>query len=153
MTDFTSNSATEHETFYDMSEVREAMNDPRYRSSARYRDEVAIKLQRSQQAGTVASQASYHHRTNTRAPTRTVTNEGEVQGLGKPAASQPFWAEASRVNQPGSVFTTIEATAAAMGAPQFDIDPTYREAVREKIARSIREGYLDANLNPTGKGQ
>jgi hypothetical protein len=60
MTDIINTDASPGDTFYDMSEVREAMGDPRYRTSARYRDEVAAKLHRSQQAGTVVSQTSYH---------------------------------------------------------------------------------------------
>jgi hypothetical protein len=153
MTDFTSTSAPAADTFYDMSEVRAAMNDPLYRTSARYRDEVAAKLHRSQQAGTVVSQSSYHSRTNSRTPTRTAINDGETSGLGKTAASQPFWAEAGKVSQPGSFFKTTEEVAAAMGAPQFDVDRTYQEALRAKIERSIRAGYLTADLRTTGKDQ
>jgi hypothetical protein len=33
-----------------------------------------------------------------------------------------------------------------MGAAQFDLDPTYREAVSSKIARSIREGWISSDL-------
>lgn len=153
MTENEITSGPQADTFYDMAELREAMNDPRYRTSARYRDEVAAKMHRSQQAGTVERQSSYHSRVNVRAPTRTATNEGDIQGLGKPAGSEPFYAEALRVSQPGSFFTTGEDIASAMGAPQFDIDPTYREALREKIARSIREGYITPDLHPTGKGR
>jgi hypothetical protein len=139
-----------------MSEVRTAMNDPRYRTSGRFRDEVAAKLHRSHQAGTVASQASYHDGSK-----RTLGKDRDYS-YGNPKANSggfiqppadPILAEAGRVAAPGSFFTETETLAAAMGAPQFDLDPSYREALREKIARSIREGYLTRDLHPTGKGK
>ena len=38
-------------------------------------------------------------------------------------------------------------------APAFAIDPTYQQAVREKIERSIREGYLTADLKAADPAQ
>jgi hypothetical protein len=40
-----------------------------------------------------------------------------------------------------------------MAAPQYDLDPTYREAVRAKIDRSIREKWITPGLQALDPSQ
>jgi hypothetical protein len=156
MTDF-NDTAAQAETFYDHSEVREAMNDPRYRTSARYRDELAAKLHRSQQAGTVARQSQYYdHRQRVRGRERNPAwgnPDANSNGFTQPDAV-PEWAEAAKVGQAGSFFKTPEEIMQAMSAPHFDTDTSYRLALKDKIDRSIREGYVtsDFQLGPRSQG-
>jgi hypothetical protein len=123
MTDIINTDASPGDTFYDMSEVREAMGDPRYRTSARYRDEVAAKLHRSQQAGTVVSQTSYHG-----SQKRTLGRDRDydfghpnananANGFIQPGADQA-WAEAAKVGQAGSIFKSPEEIMWAMAKTQ-----------------------------------
>lgn len=109
----------------------------------RYREEVAAKLQRSLDAGKITpmgEQISHDQRSQVR--TAYHVNEG-ASGY-TVAAVDPAWAEAGKVN--AGCFKSPEEIADAFNAPAFEIDPTYQSAVREKIARSIREGYLNADL-------
>jgi hypothetical protein len=158
MTDIINTDASPGDTFYDMSEVREAMGDPRYRTSARYRDEVAAKLHRSQQAGTVVSQTSYHG-----SQKRTLGRDRDydfghpnananANGFIQPGADQA-WAEAAKVGQAGSIFKSPEEIMWAMSAPHFEADAAYQQAVREKIDRSIREGWITRDFQTAKPSQ
>ena len=143
MIETTNNNAAPADNFYDLSEVREAMADPLYQTSARYRDNVAAKLQRSQAAGTVGRMGEYYPQGG-RVHTRTASDEdANVNGFIVRGA-HPAWAEAGRVTQ--GFFKSPAEIANALDAPACDIDPTYQQAVRDKIARSIREGWLTADL-------
>ena len=41
----------------------------------------------------------------------------------------------------------------ALAAPNSETHTSYKLRVKYKIDRSIREGWLTADLQPTGKGQ
>jgi hypothetical protein len=142
-------------TYYDRSEFLAAAKAPEYATSARYREEVSGKLARSTAAGTITSMGQSISRDDT-VHTRTVHNQPEGQalfgnGVGHALGAEPSWAEASKVSQ--GCFDSPEAIARAMAAPQFDIDPSYKQAVRNKIDRSIREGYLTADLKAADPAQ
>ena len=152
MIDTTTNNTAPADNFYDLSEVREAMADPRYKTSARYRDDLAAKLHRSQAAGTVGRMGE--ERPDGAFYKRDAYDEdANVNGFIVRGAD-PAWAEAGKVNQ--GFFKSPEEIAHALAAPACGIDPTYQHAVREKIARSVREGYLTADLeaaNPSTRGR
>lgn len=135
--------------YYDRGEFLDAAAAAEYRTSARYRDEVSAKLERSMAAGTITpmgEQIGHAQRIETR------TAYGEDEGLYGVAvampAAHPAWAEASNVAV--GTFRDLDAVALAMSAPQFSADPTYRRAVFEKVERSKREGALDPSLFSRG---
>lgn len=139
--------------FYDRGEFLAAAAAPEYATSARYRDEVAAKLQRSLEAGTVTpmgQEVTHEVRTDPYRIERTMPlAEQGLYGAGVPATGAlPQWAEAAKVGN-GSFFKSVEEVALAMAAPAYEADPTYRDAVYEKMQRSFREGTLDPALfNP-----
>jgi hypothetical protein len=65
--------------------------------------------------------------------------------------ANPLMAEAAKVRS--GCFAGPEAIANAMAAPQYDLDPTYREAVRAKIDRSIREKWITPGLQALDPSQ
>jgi hypothetical protein len=135
--------------FFDRSELLEAQQSPEYGTSARYRADVAAKLERSLTAGTITPLG--HRHTPNEASTLVTRNgrieEGVVYGGVQPLPGpSPLYKAALEVGRPGSFFDGPEDIAMAMAAPHFDIDESYRNAVREKIGRSIREGRIDTNF-------
>lgn len=132
-----------NDVFYDRKELLEAMASPEYRTSARYRDELTAKMQRSVQAGRITPMGEFVDPAQ-RSHTRTAYYaDDNANGFIMPGAD-PTWAEAGKAGR--GFFKSPEEIAGAMSAPHFDADPTYRDAVREKIGRSIREGLLTADL-------
>ncbi|WP_374469934.1 hypothetical protein [Phenylobacterium sp.] len=139
--------------FYDRAEFLKAASSPEYAASARYRDDVAAKLQRSMEAGTISPMGEFINpadRTHTRNAYYADDNANGyiVQG------ADPTWAEAGKVGR--GFFKSPEEIAAAFSAPAYEIDPTYQNAVREKIGRSIREGFLTPDLqaaDPAERGR
>lgn len=126
------------DTFYDMTEVHEAMANPLYRTSARYRDEVAAKLARSQQAGTVGRIAE-RITPERRSYTINVSNTDEGHyGHAQPLPNPP----ASPFGMTVGTFKNLDEITAAMNADSYR-DPSYRRAVLQRIQRSIREQTLD----------
>lgn len=135
-------------SYEDRGEYLRAVADPQYAQSARYRDQVAAKLQASMTSGTITPmgrRADYGSTIHT----RNVFHEPQaIYGSHNPLpGADPLMAEAAKVGIAGSLFEGPEQIAAAMGAPQFDLDPTYQEAVHAKIGRSIRAGSIDTNFN------
>lgn len=129
--------------YFDRSEFLAATASPEYRTSARHREEVAGKLQRSIASGRITpmgEQISHSDRTHT----RTAFNEMDLANGFTMSGAEPTWAEAGRVGS--GFFKDPEEIANAFAAPAFEIDPTYQQALREKIARSVREGWLTADL-------
>jgi len=131
--------------FHDHSEMQAAQAAPEYKTSGRYREEFAAKFARSQAAGRIGSLGQRHaHGEGSTFHTRTaqMADEPQMYGSGNPMpGANPRWAEAANVNKQ-AFFDGPEAIARAMAAPQFDLDPSYRDAVREKIDRSIRERWI-----------
>lgn len=147
----TTNTTDPNSTFYDRSEFLAATQAPEYATSARYRQEVQDKLARSYEAGTMTLMGE--RRTHNGLTTRTVYSNAETQavygnGMGRSLGADPVMAEAAAVATPGSFFNGPEEIARAMGAPQYEADPSYQDAVRNKIARSIREGFIGTDLRP-----
>lgn len=137
MIETTTNNAVQADNFYDLSEVREAMSDPRYKTSARYRDDVAAKLHRSQAAGTVGRMSEHHPQGGW-----VYTTEKNTADEGLYGSSQLMTKPASPFGMNMGTFKTLDEIHSAMSAISA-IDPTYRQAVTERIERSIREGTLD----------
>lgn len=137
MSEPTTPAAAPADTFYDMTEVHEAMANPLYRTSARYRDEVAAKLARSQQAGTVGRIAE---RITTDRRTYTVYASNTEEGLY--GYAQPLPKPPSPFGMDVGAFKNLDEIAAAMSADSYR-DPSYRRAVLQRIQRSIREQTLD----------
>jgi hypothetical protein len=142
MTDITTNTApaaADASIFYNRTEFQAAMANPDYSTSARVRSDIAAKLQRSQDAGTVGSLTGHHTqevRSRTvEAQTAPEGTYGQVQDLTKPYNPLNMNVAAA--------FSGIEEIGQAIDAPGFDIDPTYRAAVVNRISRSIRAGHLD----------
>lgn len=136
--------------YYDRSEFLEAAAQPEYRSSARYRDDVAAKLRRSLEAGTISTmgeQISQEQRVHTR--TAFNTDEGTYGGAVEMPGADPTFAEAAKIGM--GTFADMEAVAMAMSAPAYEADPTYRTAVYEKVQRSFRAGTLDADAFKSGQ--
>lgn len=143
-------------TFYDRTEMLAAMQDPQYATSARYRDQIAAKVARSRDAGTISAQGEA--RTHNGLSERFSHNPAEtaaVYGNGHSTmpGANPAWDEARKVSMPGTFFEGPEAIAAAMGAPQFQVDEGYRQAVKNKIDRSIREGFIGTDFQPLDPSQ
>lgn len=130
------NTADTADTFYDASEFYAAMARPEYKTSARYRDEVAAKLQRSQAAGTVGSQSSIH-----RHDERTHTVTASSLELGLYGGAQPM-PKAVAFDVQTMNFRTAEQLQAAVDSPSY-ADPTYRDALIRAMTRSMREGTMD----------
>lgn len=143
----------EDDTFFDRAELMEAMAAPEYATSGRYRDQIAAKLHRSVAAGTITpmgEQVAHHERSHTRTAYNTDAGlYGDAVVMPKGDAA---WAEAGKVAD-GGYFKTPEQVAAAFSAPAFEIDPTYQQAVRTKIERSQREGWLTADLQASDPTQ
>jgi hypothetical protein len=136
------------DTYENDAELAAARADPRYQESQRYRDEVAAKMAASRAAGTVKTEGSYVGHGNgssfhTMVARQTAPETLYGMGQDMPGAD-PVWAEAAKVAT--GYFDGPEAIARAMAAPQYEIDPSYRQAVLEKIGRSQRENWIDANL-------
>jgi hypothetical protein len=135
-------------TYEDRGEYLKAVADPAYAESARYRDGVAAKLQRSLDAGTVTPMgqrvAPYSDRRDSRVAT--FEAEGVYGELNPMPKADPVWAEAIKVGS--GFFDGPESIALAMAAPQFDLDAGYREAVHAKITRSINERWITADFTP-----
>jgi hypothetical protein len=125
------------DTFFDMTEVREAMASPLYRTSARYRDEIAAKLIRSQQAGTVGRIAEM---ITTDQRSHTIHASNTKEGIYGGAVPMPK--SASPLGMYVGTFSSLDEIRAAMHAPSY-ADPTYRRALVERIERSARERTLD----------
>lgn len=141
-----------HDLYWDRSEFQKAASAPEYRDSARFRDEVAAKLQRSIAAGRITpmgEQITHEQRTHTR--NASSTNEGLYGEVVAMPGPHPHWAEAGKIGT--GFFKGPDEIANAFSAPAFAIDPTYQQAVREKIERSIREGYLTADLKAADPAQ
>lgn len=137
--------------FFDREEMLKAMSAPDYAISPRYRENVAAKLQRSMEAGRISQMGEEIVRPQVRQE-RIVSRPEDGQNGFTVAGAHPAWAEASKAND-GSFFKSQEEIANAFSAPAFEIDRSYQEAVREKIARSIREGYLTSDLKPANPFQ
>ena len=137
MIETTTNNAAPADNFYDLSEVREAMSDPRYKTSARYRDDVAAKLHRSQAAGTVGRMGQEHPQGGWVHTTNSSLGEEGLYG-----SSQLMTKPNSPFGMTLGTFKTLDEIHAAMTTVSA-VDPTYRQAVTERIERSIREGTLD----------
>lgn len=136
-------------TYHDRQEYLRAVADPQYSIDARYREEVGARLARSLAAGTVTplgqfsphgESQSFHTRiaTDNRAPEAIYGSHNPMPG------ADPLWAEAAKVGS--GTFDGPEAIARAMGAPAFETDPSYREAVSAKIGRSILAGTITSDL-------
>ncbi len=142
---------TDQPIYEDRADYLKAVAAPEYAQSARYRDEVATKLQASMAAGTVTPMGQFvgQHRDaiNGRMMTPQRPEALYSPGTNPMPTADPIWAEAGKV---GSVafFENPEQIANAMAAPHFEIDAGYREAVREKIERSIRESYITPDFQP-----
>jgi hypothetical protein len=144
-----------HDTYESRADLIAAQQDPRYAQSPRYREEVAAKLERSMTAGTI-TQMAQHIRHEDMIGTRHVRLEAEPEGIYggavKLPGADPIWAEAGKVG--GGFFDGPEAIARAKAAPHYEVDSGYQQAVQEKIARSIREKFIDTNLqalDPAGR--
>jgi len=130
--------------FFDRSELMEAMASPEYQTSARFREEVSEKLERSMAAGRISPMGeAISHGQRSQTVNAYIADEN-ANGLIVPGAD-PAWAAAVNVGT-GSFFKSPEEIADAFSAPAFQHDPTYQRAVQEKIARSIREGHITADL-------
>ncbi|MDP3117969.1 MAG: hypothetical protein Q8N19_12745 [Phenylobacterium sp.] len=136
MTDTNGTEAAQADTFFDISEVHQAIADPLYKTSERYRSEVASKLTRSQAAGTVGrmgEQITHAQRTHTvNAVNLAEGTYGGAQPMPKPAP--PL----SSIH----TFSSLDQINAVMSSDSYR-DPTYRQGVVERIERSIRAGTLD----------
>jgi hypothetical protein len=112
---------------------------------------VAAKLARSIAAGTVTPMGHFTghgegHSIHTRIASHDTIPEALYSSENPMPKADPLWAEAAKVGS--GFFASPEEIAAAMGAPQYDRDRTYRDAVSAKIARSIRERFIDTDLQP-----
>jgi hypothetical protein len=131
------------ELFYDRNELLDAMAAPEYAKSPRYRDQVSEKLNRSLHVGTLTPMgeridpSQLTHTRNVYDPDANA-NGYTVRG------PFPEMVEALRVNT--GFFHTPEQIADAMSAPQFEIDLSYRRALKDKIDRSVREGRITPDL-------
>lgn len=139
------------DVFFDRSELMEAMASPDYQTSARFRAEVADKLERSMAAGRVTPMGeAISHGQRSQTVNAYIPDEN-ANGLIVPGAD-PVWAAAANVGA-GSIFTSPEEIAAAFSAPAFEHDPTYQAAVRDMVARSIREGHITSDLKAVSPAQ
>jgi hypothetical protein len=144
MTD-NANTPPTDDVYFDRSEFLKAASAPEYATSERYRQDVAAKLQRSLDAGTVTPMGQRIAHEDTSVTWTAYSAPEQMYGSHNPLpGAHPVWAEAQKVAT--GFFRGPEEIAAAMGAPHFDRDPTYREAVREKIGRSIREGHINTDF-------
>lgn len=137
--------------YYDRDEYLKAAASPEYKVSPRFRDEVAGKLQRSMQAGrftSMAEEITHAQRVHTRTAYRPGSNEN---GYIVPGAD-PAWAAAGKVAS-DHYFKSPAEIADAFSAPAFEADRTYQDAVRAKIARSVREGFLTPDLKAADPAQ
>lgn len=139
-----------NDLFYDRAEFLKAAASPEYRDSPRYRNEVASKLQRSMAAGRITPMGE-QITTADRTQTRTAYTTGDnANGYIVPGAD-PAWAAAQQVTQ--GFFKAPEEIANAMSAPAYEIDPSYRLALVEKVQRSQREGFITADLKAADPSQ
>jgi hypothetical protein len=158
---------SEHDTYEDQGQLLADQRSPEYATSSRYRQGVQEKLQRthaaggfsrSQPLGELGSSVSYfQHGEGSTIHTgrfgRTNEPEGVYGGAVKLPGADPIFAEAAKVNTE-HFFDGPEAIARAMAAPHYEVDAGYQQAVQEKIARSIREKFIDTNLqalDPAGR--
>lgn len=125
------------DVYYDRDELIAAQKAPEYASSARYRDEVTAKLQRSLQAGTITPMGSHQTPAQRVHTVHAVNLEEGIYG-----GSQPMPKPASPFGMTLGTFKTLDEITAATSVDSYR-DPTYRRAVTERIQRSIREGTLD----------
>lgn len=131
--------------YYDHGEFLDAAASPEYQTSARYRDDVAAKLQRSIGAGNITPMGEeIRHDQRLKESEPYTDEEGHYGGTVQIAGALPEWAEAAKVSI--GTFGSLEEVALAMAAPVCEIDPTYRRALREKIDRSVREGTLPSDV-------
>ena len=136
---------TTEDVFYDRDELLKAMASPEYAASSRYRDEIAAKLHRSSAAGTIAPMGEEITRQQRNHERIAVNTPEGMYGDAVPYPSaDPHWVQAANVGV--GCFKSPEEVAAAFSAPAFESDPTYQAAAREKVARSMREGWLTADL-------
>ena len=139
-------------TYESQAELAADIGDPRYSQSARYREGVAAKLQASIDAGTIARPAQFTDYDST-IYSKTIRHEpeamyGSANPLPKP---HPLFEEAQKVGS--GFFDGPAAIAAATGAPQWYLDPSYQQAVKEKIDRSIREKWISPGLEALDPSQ
>ncbi|WP_293681522.1 hypothetical protein [uncultured Phenylobacterium sp.] len=133
-----------NDTYFDRSEFLKAVADPEYRASARRRDEVAQKLQRSLAAGTLQPMGEQimHGQRNHE---RNAYYENDNANGYTVGGADPTWAAAGQVAT-RHFFRSREEVAQAMSAPAFDVDPSYGTELYLKVQRSIREGHLGADF-------
>lgn len=138
------------DVFYDRGEFLAAAAAPEYATSARYRDEVAAKLQRSRAAGTVSPMGEEVRHEQRHYEVNAWNNDEGLYGAGVPMPG-PDPAQAIALNIDIGTFKNVEEVALAFAAPAYEIDRGYQAAVLAKIERSIREGTLDPSVFNSGR--
>ncbi|HEX3888496.1 MAG TPA: hypothetical protein VHW05_13445 [Phenylobacterium sp.] len=147
MTETTTTTTDADLVYEDRGEYLKAVAAPDYAASGRYRAQVAEKLQRSMEAGTIQSMGQYTAHADT-IWQRNVVHEQTPEALygthNPMPSADPVWAEAAKVGT--GFFADPEAIARAMAAPHYSRDPSYQQAVRAKIERSINERWITTDL-------